>query len=102
MKLKYFWLKDLELVGRIALDLKDSDYDKAGNAIVPYDAVYRNGDWDEGDEAWCMIHDRLMGYDASEPDDSPYAMGNTDIMNKIEEITEEEAMKRIENPRTEP
>jgi hypothetical protein len=35
----------------------------------------------------------LIGFDESEPEGSPYAVGNTDIMEKIKEITEQETVK---------
>lgn len=41
------------------------------------------------------ISDRLTGYDPSEPEDSPYAMFSSSIMDEIETITEEEAMDRV-------
>jgi len=95
MKLNYYWVNDLHLVGRVADDLENSDFDENGKAIVPFDGVYRNGEWDESYEARRIVNDRLKGYDEFEPDDSPYAMGNSDMMDRIEGITEEEAMKRI-------
>ena len=51
--------------------------------------LFRNGEWAADRENAVM--DRLMGYDPSEPADSPYATGNTSIMDEIEEITEERA-----------
>ena len=42
-----------------------------------------------------MIWDRLMGYDSTEVPGSPYAMGNTSIMEEIEEINYEKAMELI-------
>lgn len=41
------------------------------------------------------ISDRLMGYDETEPADSPYKMFNESIMEQIEAITEAEATTRI-------
>ncbi len=35
-----------------------------------------------------------MGYDSSEPSDSPYAIGNTDIMSSIKELTLEETIEK--------
>ena len=55
--------------------------------------LYREGKWIPDTES--VIMDRLMGYDASEPPGSPYAMGNLSIMDEIEDITYEEAMERI-------
>jgi hypothetical protein len=40
-----------------------------------------------------ILIDRLFGYDKYEPKDSPYAIGNTDMLSRIDGITEEEAMK---------
>ncbi len=37
----------------------------------------------------------LMGFDETEPEDSPYAVGNSDIMDEIWEIPEEDAMNII-------
>lgn len=42
-----------------------------------------------------LIRDCLIGYDASEPSDSPYCIGNSDMMDRIESITEEEAKNQI-------
>ena len=37
----------------------------------------------------------LFGFDETEPEDSPYAVGNSDIMDEIQEISKEDAMKII-------
>jgi len=37
-----------------------------------------------------IIFGKLIGYDEFEPDDSPYAIGSTSVMDTIEEITEEQ------------
>ncbi len=42
-----------------------------------------------------MILDRVFGYDPTEDENSPYAMFNTSIMEELEKISYEEAMKRI-------
>jgi len=47
-----------------------------------------------GKEGWCVdnsgyIAGKLFGYDESD-DDTPYAMGNTDIMDQIREISKDE------------
>ena len=55
--------------------------------------IYQNGEWVE--DTKCLVSDRLFGYDSSEPADSPYGIGNTDMLEDIETITEEEAMKLI-------
>jgi hypothetical protein len=36
-----------------------------------------------------------MGFDPSEPSDSPYAIGNMDIIDTIEAITEQQATEFI-------
>ena len=51
-----------------------------------------------GEEGWIPdvsmeIMKRLYGFDPSEPEDSPYAVGNTDIMEELEEIVCEKAEK---------
>ena len=51
--------------------------------------IYTGGEWQPDKE--CAILDRLLGYDPSEPPGSPYGIGNTDIMDEIEEITYERA-----------
>ena len=53
--------------------------------------IFRNGEWhlDSDNE----IFDWLIGYDPSEPPDSPYRIGCLDILNEIEEISYEKAME---------
>lgn len=55
--------------------------------------LYTNGSWVPDTKS--TILDRLMGFDPSEPADSPYAMGNMDIMDTIEPITEQQALQFI-------
>lgn len=81
MSVTYYHIKDLNLLG------KEEDY-------VPY--LYKPG------EGWIadndnVLMDRFMGYDDSEPADSPYKIGNTSIMDLVEEIRENEVEKFIEN-----
>ena len=57
--------------------------------------LYTNGSWVPDTKS--TILGRLMGFDPSEPADSPYAMGNMDIMDTIEPITEQQAIKFINN-----
>ena len=45
--------------------------------------------------------DHLVGYDPSEPADSPYAIGNTSIIDEIEEISFDKAMRVINEQTTE-
>ncbi len=51
--------------------------------------LFSNGEWipDSGN----VIMDHLMGYDPSEPEGSPYRIGNLSVMDEIEEITCERA-----------
>ena len=51
------------------------------------DFIYKDGKWKPAKDS--MIMDRLMGYDPTEPPESPYAMMNSSIMDEIEEISEE-------------
>ena len=55
--------------------------------------LYTNGSWVPDTKS--TILGRLMGFDPSEPADSPYAMGNMDIMDTIKVITEEQAREFI-------
>lgn len=57
--------------------------------------LYTNGSWVPDTKS--SILGRLMGFDPSEPADSPYAMGNMDIMDTIEPITEQKARELIKN-----
>ena len=58
-----------------------------------FDYLYKDGEWVPDKD--CVIMDHLVGYDPHEPADSPYIFGNLSIMEKIEEISYEEAMDRI-------
>lgn len=51
------------------------------------------GGWEKRDY-WAEIEDRLLGYDPSEPDGSPYRFGNGSVMGEIDEIGESEAIER--------
>lgn len=55
--------------------------------------LFKNGEWIPDKEN--VIMDHLMGYDPTEPPESPYAMYNMSIMDEIEDISYEEAMKII-------
>lgn len=81
MSVTYYRIKDLNLLG------KKEDY-------VPY--LYKQG------EGWIVdndnvLMDRLIGYDDSEPADSPYKIGNTSIMDLVEELSGKEAEKFMKN-----
>ena len=51
--------------------------------------LYDNGEWIPDERN--VILDHLMGFDPS--DDSFYGFGNAQIMDEMEEITEEEAIR---------
>ncbi len=55
--------------------------------------LFKDGNWVPDTKN--TILDRLMGYDPNEPDGSPYKTGNMDIMDTIDAITEEQALKLI-------
>ena len=57
--------------------------------------LYTNGSWVPDTKS--TILGRLMGFDPSEPADSPYAIGNMDIMDTIKPITEQQAIEFINN-----
>lgn len=52
---------------------------------------YKNNEWIKINNS--EIISRLIGYDPSEPSDSPYAIGNTDIMESIKELTLEQVIE---------
>ncbi|MBR2701326.1 MAG: hypothetical protein IKE77_04490 [Erysipelotrichaceae bacterium] len=55
--------------------------------------LYINGEWQR--DINHIILGYLFGFDPSEEDDSPYAMGNDDIMDQIEELTAEQAQETM-------
>ena len=55
--------------------------------------IYRDGEWIACDYIE-YIADRLYGFDASEPEDSPYRFWNGAASDGIEEISESNARKR--------
>ncbi len=60
--------------------------------------LYKKGSWVPDTKS--TILGRLMGFDPSEPADSPYAIGNMDIMDTIDVITEEQANQLINQNNT--
>lgn len=56
---------------------------------------YINNNWIERDNS--EITDRLIGFDSSEPNDSPYVIGNTEIMESIKELTFSQAVDKYGN-----
>ena len=79
--MKYYYIKDLSLFAK-------------GEGTHKY-YIYKDGEWVLDTER--IVSDRLMGYDPYEDDDSPYKIGNTAIMNNIEEISEGEFKGRCTN-----
>ena len=77
--MKYYYIKDLSLFAK-----------GEGHGIY---FLYQNGKWVP--DMNNTVSDRIMGYDPYEDDDSPYKIGNTTIMDEIEEISEEEMNRRI-------
>ncbi len=55
--------------------------------------IYENDEWVRDTES--VISDMIHGYDAGEPEGSPYGFGSTSVMDEIEEISYEEAMEKI-------
>jgi hypothetical protein len=80
MSWTYCRIKDKDLVGR---------FQGIGKA-----EIYVDGDWIHDQN---IISDRIVGYDVTEPSGSPYRMGSTEVMGYLEEISEEKAMKLIED-----
>jgi len=79
MSVTYYRIKDLGLLG------KEEDY-------VPY--LYKPG------KGWVVdndniLMDRVMGFDDSEPDNSPYKIGSSSTMDLVKEISQKEADKII-------
>jgi hypothetical protein len=78
----YYKIQDLNLVGKI---------ERTNKPTGPH--LFKGGKWVIDNEN--AIMDRVMGYDEYEPSDSPYKMGCADMLERIEEITEAEAMDLI-------
>lgn len=57
------------------------------------DYLFRKGKWVEDTD--CEIMDHLMGFDSSEPKDSPYRFGNGSVLAEMKEISMEQAMTFI-------
>ena len=55
--------------------------------------LFENGKWTPDSNN--LIQDYLMGFDPSEPEDSPYRIGNLSIMDKIDEIPEKRALQLL-------
>lgn len=81
MSVTYYRIKDLNLIGK----MQDN---------IPYIYLTEQGWAADTDN---ILMDRLMGYDETEPKGSPYAIGNTSIMELVEEISEDEAERSIKS-----
>jgi len=79
--MEYYYLSDIKRVGKM-------------DNFVPYLYNHEKGGWVVDTEN--LLMDRLMGYDGTEGDSSPYTIGNSDMLSRVEEITHEEAQKIIE------
>ncbi len=55
--------------------------------------IFRDGKWTE--DSSNVVMDHLMGFDSSEPEDSPYRIGNTSVLFEMDEITEDQAISLI-------
>ena len=55
--------------------------------------LFKDGKWVPDEEF--EISDHLIGYDPSEPEDSPYRIGSTSVLLEMDEISEAEAMSLI-------
>ena len=62
--------------------------DKDGECDRDY--IFREGKWVHDSDH--VIMDHLVGYDPSEPEDSPYRFGSTSILMEMEEISFEQAI----------
>lgn len=54
------------------------------------DYLFREGKWVKDEDH--VIMDHLVGYDASEPEDSPYRFGSTSVLMEMDKISEKEAV----------
>lgn len=76
-ELTFFWINDLKLVAKM-------------ENYVSY--IYRNGKWEVDKDN--IVNDRFIGYDPNE------GIGNTDMLVRIDEITEKEAEKLMKESKS--
>lgn len=81
--IKYYLIKNKLLVKGDVLSPK--------GGLVENAFVYRDGDWQEVNPY--IINDRITGFNPF--DDSIYGMGNAEIMEELQEISEEETNNLI-------
>lgn len=77
--MQYFYIKDKNL------------FAKGENAFDNY--LYIDGEWIKDTER--IVSGMLMGYDPTERSGSPYGIGNIEIMDKAEEISEEDFFRKV-------
>lgn len=80
-KIVYYLIHDRVIAKRE----KDGDYDR--------DYILRAGRWVE--DSGHLIMDHLVGYDPSEPEDSPYRFGSTSVLMEMDEIPVDQAISII-------
>ena len=76
--IKYYKILDKNLIAKI-------------DDFVPY--LYVNWKWTIDNNR--ILMDRLMGYDESESSKSSFKFGSSDMLERVEPISEEEAMSLI-------
>ena len=74
---KYYFINDL---GIVAKSTDEGDF--------LFDTKHKKWVFDVNRK----LLDRLIGFDSSEPDDSPYSFGNTEMLDRVEEISEDRAL----------
>lgn len=82
MKATYYLIRD-RIVAR-----------RESNGDSVRDRIFVDGEW--VDDSGHKIMDHLMGFDPSEPEGSPYRFGNTDVLMEMDEISEEDAKRIID------
>lgn len=82
MKATYYLIRD-RIVAR-----------RESNGDSVRDRIFVDGEW--VDDSGHKIMDHLMGFDPSEPERSPYRFGNTDVLMEMDEISEEDAKRIID------
>ena len=76
----YYYISDLNKVGKEE-EFIPYIYDKIRGWVVDQSNI---------------LMDRILGYEDTEPEDSTYRLGNLNMLDRITEITEEEALRKIE------
>jgi len=71
------------------------DKETVGKRTADGDFMYSDGQWIP--DLKHEIADCLIGHDSSEEPDSPYAIGNTEMLNRIESITKQQAEQYLDS-----